>query len=205
MWITLWIAQDRHIAIFRNHNLLGFDRRAAVKKTGEKYIVFFARVWYDIDMKSFLRSFRYAGRGLALCLRERNFRCHAAVFSYMVGYLAVYDWFQLTRGEWAALLLASAFVLVAEAVNTAVEVLVDLASPGQHPLAGKAKDIAAGAVLLCALLAVAVGVVILYQPEAFRKLYAYYKENPWMLLVLGVSLAVTGAFILWPVKKDKGK
>ena len=154
-------------------------------------------------MLGLLRSFRYAGRGLALCLRERNFRFHIALFSYMVGYLAIYDWFQLARGEWAALLLASAFVLVAEAVNTAMEVLVDLASPGQHPLAGKAKDIAAGAVLLCAVLAVVVGLVVLYQPEAFRRLFAYYKESPWMLFVLGSSLAFTGAFILWPIKKEK--
>jgi len=154
-------------------------------------------------MRGLLRSFRYAGRGLALCFRERNFRFHAALFCYMVGYLTVYDWFQLTRGEWAALLLAAAFVLVAEAVNTAMEVLVDLASPGQHPLAAKAKDIAAGAVLLCAMLAVIIGVVILYQPEAFRKLYLYYKENPVMLIVLGISLAITGLIILWPVKKEE--
>jgi len=155
-------------------------------------------------MLGLFRSFRYAGHGLALCLRERNFRFHAALFCYMVGYLTIYDWFVLTRGEWAALLLAAAFVLVAEAVNTAVEVLVDLLSPGRHPLAAKAKDIAAGAVLLCAMLAIAIGVVILYQPEAFRKLYFYYKENPGMLLVLGISLAITGMVILWPVKK-KGK
>lgn len=154
-------------------------------------------------MRGFLRSFRYAGRGLALCLRERNFRCHAAVFSYMVGYLVIYDWFVLSRSEWAALLLASAFVLVAEAVNTAVEVLVDLASPGQHPLAGKAKDIAAGAVLLCAIFAVTIGVVILYQPEAFAKMLAYYKENPWMLFALGLSLGITGMVVLRPVKKEK--
>jgi len=154
-------------------------------------------------MRKFFRSFRYAGRGFALCLRERNFRFHLALFSYMIGYLVIYDWFVLTRGEWAALLLAAALVLAAEAFNTAVETLVDLASPGPHPLAAKAKDIAAGAVLLCAAAAVAAGIAVLYQPEAFRKLYAYYIENPLMLVALGISLAITGVLILWPDKKKK--
>jgi len=152
-------------------------------------------------VRKFFRSFRYAGRGFLLCLRERNFRFHLALFSYMIGYLVIYDWFVLTRGEWAALLLAAALVLAAEAFNTAIEVLVDLASPGQHPLAGKVKDIAAGAVLICAAGAVAAGIAVLYQPEAFRKLYAYYIENPLMLLALGISLTVTGMLILWPTKK----
>ena len=156
-------------------------------------------------MRKFLRSFRYAGRGFVLCLQERNFRFHLALFSYMIGYLVLYDWFVLTRGEWAALLLAAALVLAAEAFNTAIEALVDLASPGQHPLAAKAKDIAAGAVLICAAGAVAVGIAVLYQPEAFRKLYTYYIEHPLMLFALGISLAITGMLILWPNKKMKNK
>ena len=49
--------------------------------------------------------------------------------------------------------------------------------------------------------AVAVGFTVLYQPEAFRKLYIYYIENPLMLLALGISLAITGMLILWPTKK----
>lgn len=66
----------------------------------------------------------------------------------------------LSRVDWLFLLLAIALVLVAEMLNTAVEVVVDLVSPDFHPLAGRAKDVAAGAVLLAALHAVVAGVLI---------------------------------------------
>jgi diacylglycerol kinase len=146
-------------------------------------------------MRAFFRSFRFAGRGIALCLRERNFRFHLALSAYMYGYLLLYDWFQLSRGEWACLLLATALVLAAEAGNTALEAAVDLASPGISPLAAKAKDMAAGVVLLCALGAVAVGLAVLWQPEAFRLLAAYYRASPWMLGVLAASLLCAALFI----------
>lgn len=66
----------------------------------------------------------------------------------------------LSRVDWLFLLLAIALVLVAEMLNSAVEVVVDLVSPDFHPLAGRAKDVAAGAVLLAALHAVVAGVLI---------------------------------------------
>jgi len=154
-------------------------------------------------MRSFFRSFRFALRGLRLCLRERNFRFQLALSAYMYGYLLVYDWFELSRAEWAVLVLSTALVLAAEAVNTAIEAAVNLASPDRHPLAARAKDAAAGAVLLCSLGAVAAGVAILYQPEAFRALAAYYTQKPLMLLVLGLTLTATGLFVFpdWGAKK----
>ena len=155
-------------------------------------------------MRPFARSFRFALRGIALCLRERNFRFHIALAAYMFGYLLAYDWFVLSRAQWAALVLATALVLGAEAVNTAIEAAVNLASPARHPLAARAKDAAAGAVFLCALGAVAAGVALLYQPAAFRALYLYYKQKPLMLLVLGISLTATGLFV-FPDYGKKGK
>lgn len=146
-------------------------------------------------MRAFARSFRYALRGIGLCLRERNFRFHVVIAAYMYGFLLLYDWFTLTRGEWAAIILATVLVLAAESVNTALEALVDLASPGLHPLAAKVKDIAAGAVFICALGAVAVGLAVLLQPPAFRALYAYYKAKPLMLLPLGVSGIAAGLWV----------
>ena len=146
-------------------------------------------------MLAFVRSFRYAFRGAAHCLRERNFRFHTALAAYMFGYLLIFDWFTLTRGEWAALIIATAAVLFAEAVNTAVEALVDLASPERHPLAAKAKDVGAGAVLICSIGAVAVGLAVLWQPEAFRAMAAYYRTKPLMLLALAGSLTATGLWV----------
>jgi len=143
----------------------------------------------------FLHSFRYAFKGLRHCLRERNFRFHTALAAYMFGYLLLFDWFTLTRGEWAALVIAAAAVLFSEAVNTALEALVDLVSPGRHPLAAKAKDVGAAAVLVCSICAVAVGIAVLRQPEAFRALVTYYAAKPLMLLVLAVSLTATGLWV----------
>ena len=62
--------------------------------------------------------------------------------------------------EWIAVILAIGLCMTAEAFNTAIESVVDLASPEQHPLAGRAKDVAAGAVLLAAMTAVVVGVIV---------------------------------------------
>ena len=95
-------------------------------------------------MRAFLRSFRYAARGLVLCLHERNFRVHLVISAYMYACLAVPGWFVLTHGQWAVLIATNALVLAAEAFNTAIEAVVDLACPDIHPLAARAKDIAAG-------------------------------------------------------------
>lgn len=67
----------------------------------------------------------------------------------------------LSAGEWAWIVLAITSVWTAEALNTAFEFLTDVASPAFHPLAEKAKDVAAGAVLLAACGAVAIGVLVL--------------------------------------------
>ncbi len=74
--------------------------------------------------------------------------------------------FQLSRTEWCIIVLAVVAVWTAEALNTAFEFLTDVASPEFHPLAGKAKDVAAGAVLLAAIGAVIIGLFI-FGPKVF--------------------------------------
>jgi len=71
-------------------------------------------------------------------------------------------WFSLERWEWVGIILAMGLVWGMEALNTAIERLTDLVSPDYHPLAGKAKDLAAAAVLLAAVAAAGVGVVIFW-------------------------------------------
>jgi diacylglycerol kinase len=90
-------------------------------------------------------------------------RVHA-VATVVVAGLGFY--YQLSRLEWAVVALAVAGVWAAELFNTALEALTDLVSPGFHPLAGKAKDIAAGAVLLAALGAIVVGLLV-FGPKVF--------------------------------------
>lgn len=103
-------------------------------------------------------SFGHALRGVAAALRsEVHLQFHAVA---SVAVLALGTYLGLNRLEWALVALAVGAVWTAELVNTAIEALTDLVSPGYHPLAGKAKDVAAGAVLLAALAALAVGVAV---------------------------------------------
>ena len=108
--------------------------------------------------KSRLQSFLNAFRGLGYTLRTQpNAQIHVAVASLVITFGF---YVQLTATEWCLVALAAALVLGAEALNTAVEVLTDLVSPDFHPLAGLAKDTAAGGVMACALGAAAVGLII---------------------------------------------
>lgn len=103
-------------------------------------------------------SFGHAGRGVWLALRsEVHLRFHALATVAVIG-LGLY--YAISRLEWALVAIAVACVWAAELVNTAIEALTDLASPDWHPLAGKAKDVAAGAVLLAALGALVVGALV---------------------------------------------
>jgi diacylglycerol kinase len=100
-------------------------------------------------------SFGHALRGVWAALRsELHLQFHAVSTVLVLG--AGY-YFGLSKLEWALVALAIAGVWSAELVNTAIETLTNLVSPGYHPLAGKTKDVAAGAVLLAALGALVVG------------------------------------------------
>jgi diacylglycerol kinase (ATP) len=102
-----------------------------------------------------LASFGYAFAGLAAAWRtQRNVRIHAGLALLAVGGGL---WLRLPAAGWAALALAIGLVLVTELLNTALEALVDLASPGEHPLAKRAKDIAAAAVVVASAAAVVTG------------------------------------------------
>jgi diacylglycerol kinase (ATP) len=107
---------------------------------------------------SIVESFNFAIEGIIHVLRtQRNMRIHfAAAVAVLVGALV----FDVSRLELIALLLAIAFVLFAEMVNTAIEAAVDVASSSFDPMAKLAKDIGAGAVLIAALNAVAVGYLV---------------------------------------------
>ena len=110
------------------------------------------------DYKKQLRSFRDAWQGIRQCVgREQNLSFHLITTVLLIG--AGFA-FGITRGEWTAICLCIGLVVSAELFNTAIERLVDLVSPQRHPLAGQVKDIAAGAVLVCALAAIAVGLII---------------------------------------------
>lgn len=112
-----------------------------------------------------LRSFRYAGAGVATMLRsQHNAWIHAAA-TIAVIFAGVS--FRISRVDWCLLVLATVSVWVAEALNTAFELLCDVASPEFHPLVKKSKDVAAGAVLLAAIGAAIVGAFV-FVPRLLR-------------------------------------
>ncbi len=108
------------------------------------------------------RSFRNAALGIWDVLRTQpNAWIHAAA---SLAVCAAGFALGVSRGDWVALVLAMTLVWVAESMNTALERLGDATSPGPHPLVGRAKDAAAGAVLIAAIGAGVVGMLVLGPP-----------------------------------------
>lgn len=113
-------------------------------------------------IRSRVRSFQYAFAGWWYVLRtQRNAWIHGLA-SVLVLLLA--GWLRLPVRDWAVLILAMGLVWMAEFLNTALESVVDLASPQLHPLAKAGKDVGAAAVLIAALCAAVVGFLILGPP-----------------------------------------
>ena len=106
-----------------------------------------------------IRSIRCALEGVRVMISsQHNAWIHAAATVVVV---AAGVSFGLTKAEWCWIVLAIISVWTAEALNTAFEFLTDVASPEFHPLAAKAKDVAAGAVLITAVGSVLIGILIL--------------------------------------------
>ncbi len=108
-------------------------------------------------MNQFLKSFIYAFNGIALSLKQRNMKIHicCAILVISGGFV-----FKITQTEWFAILICIGVVLSLEMVNTAIEHLVDLVEPNHNPKAGAIKDIAAGAVLVSAIISCLIGIMI---------------------------------------------
>ncbi len=108
-----------------------------------------------------LNSFKYAFNGLLIAFKEElNLKIHVVVLLIVIvgGF-----YFGITITEWILLTITIALVIGLELINSATENLVDLISPQHHPLAGKIKDISAGAVLVAAIASVIIGVLIFYK------------------------------------------
>jgi diacylglycerol kinase (ATP) len=113
-------------------------------------------------LRSRARSFKYAFTGLWYVIHtQRNAWIHALV---SIAVILVGLWLQLAPHDWAVIILAIAMVWTAEFLNTALEAVVDMASPQVHPLARVGKDVGAAAVLIAAILSVFIGLLILGPP-----------------------------------------
>ena len=106
----------------------------------------------------FVKSFGYAFSGIAEAFRVgRNFKVQLA-FAVLAVVLGIA--FRIDFAEWASIAICIGAVLGGECMNTAIEAIVDLASPDYHELAKRAKDCAAGGVLVCSFASVAVAAFI---------------------------------------------
>lgn len=135
------------------------------------------------------RSFKYAWRGKKLAVRaERNLRIHLVVFvvALFCAYLGgVEPW------GWAAVIIVSALVICAEMLNSAIERLSDKVEPKIDPVIRDVKDIASGAVLVCAAAAVLVGCVVFLRFDVLKNLSEHLFE-----LALLAFIAPTLVFMI---------
>jgi diacylglycerol kinase (ATP) len=157
-----------------------------------------------VRSRSLLWSFDYAIRGIVHGLRtQRNLRIH-------VGAAALVFVLALVLGvqnlELVALLLAVGFVIVSELFNTAIETVVDLTTEGYDPLAAIAKDVAAGAVLISAVTALAVGYVVFVDrlvPFAEVGLRFVHAADA-TITVIALALTSIGVLVVKAVRHEKG-
>jgi len=106
----------------------------------------------------FCSSLNKAWRGLLhTCKTQRHMKVHLVAG---LSVLCFAWWWRVSSFEWMILIFAIGCVIGAEVMNTAVEIVVDLIEPNFHPLAGLAKDVASGAVLVSAIQAIAIGMIV---------------------------------------------
>jgi diacylglycerol kinase (ATP) len=104
------------------------------------------------------KSFTYAGRGIYVFIKTTH---NAWIHLFILAVAIVLGFYLgITKVEWMFLVLAGGLVLVTEALNTAIEIDIDLTSPEYHPYAKDTKDVAAGAVLISAVVAAIIGLLI---------------------------------------------
>ncbi len=113
---------------------------------------------FKLDKKRLRNSFKYAGIGiLQAFIGEQNLKIHTviAILVILAGFIL-----EITTVEWLVCLILIGLVLMAEFFNTAIEYVVDLASPQIHPLAKAAKDTASAGVLMMAIISAIIGLII---------------------------------------------
>lgn len=158
------------------------------------------------ELKKFVKGFQFAFEGILTALKtECNMRVHFVCMFYMYLFLLAFDFFQITRTQFAVIFIANGLVIGGELINTAIEAAVDLHGEEHTPLGKIAKDTAAGAVLVFAIAAVACGIAIMYQPEAFKLLFNFFATHIFALILFIVSLISAVLFILFGFGKKEKK
>lgn len=152
-------------------------------------------------MRKFLRGFGYAAAGIVHGFYERNFRVHVCAAGFVTWFALRF--YELSRAEWAVLLLTFAVVISAELFNTAIERLCDKVSPEKDEHIKHCKDCAAGAVLVCAIFAAVIGVVLFWDLERFAAVGEFFLAAPVRFVLLGIAIIAAAVFVFLPERFKK--
>lgn len=157
-------------------------------------------------MKSFIKSFYYAIRGIFGCiLKERNMRVHTVCMLYMYFFLFCFPFFEISKTELCIIFLANALVIGGELINTSIEAVVDLNGREYTEYGKIAKDCGSGAVLVFAVFSVLIGVAIMYQPKAFTLLGEFFRQTPLAAGFFIISFIGSAVFIFYGFGERKKK
>lgn len=144
-------------------------------------------------VKNLTKSFLYAFSGIVYCIKnERNMRIHLC----MVVLVSVFSYYyKVSSGEFVILALCMGAVVTNEMINTAIETLTNLESPSYNSLARIAKDVAAGAVFVSAIVAVVVGGMIFLRVERLKNALILIFTNPFNILLFAAIIIISVLFI----------
>ncbi len=144
-------------------------------------------------MKKQLKSFGCAIKGFfgAVC-SEGHLRFHLVAAVYVLVFSSFYNF---SAAQWAVLIILIALVIAAELVNTAIENTCDAVTTEQNEHIRRAKDMAAGAVLVLSIAAAAIAVIFFWNLEVIKNIFAYFSQNTPMLILLIISAVVSVLFI----------
>lgn len=144
-------------------------------------------------MKKQLKSFGCAIKGFfgAVC-SEGHLRFHLVAAAYVLVFSSFYNF---SAAQWAVLIILIALVIAAELVNTAIENTCDAVTTEQNEHIRRAKDMAAGAVLVLSIAAAAIAVIFFWNLEVIKTVFVYFSQNTSMLILLIISAVVSVLFI----------
>ena len=144
-------------------------------------------------MKKQLKSFGCAIKGFfgAVC-SEGHLRFHLVAAVYVLVFSSFYNF---SAAQWAVLIILIALVIAAELINTAIENTCDAVTTEQNEHIRRAKDMAAGAVLVLSIAAAAIAVIFFWNLEVIKNIFAYFSQNTPMLILLIISAVVSVLFI----------
>ncbi len=145
------------------------------------------------EIRSLGKSFSHAFSGVRyVLLSERNFRIHICMMMYVLAFSFIG---KVGADRFSLFLICFAAVLSAEMMNTAVELLCDLVADSYKTIVKAVKDVAAGAVLVCALFSAIAGLITFLSPETLGNIGNTFAESPYVAVVVALSLPLALAFI----------